>query len=340
MLKTEIILLANNQIIPFQNLKKNYGLNFIELNKLFATQSLAEHGLGFLINIYKTKNQGENQDRELLCKIIFDTGSINLTFLHNLKIRSYNLLNTNFIVLSHWHYDHTGGLYEILEGIEKEVPVICHNYANFKRFFRRANDVKFNDLLNKKEQDIQELLNSSKIVAQEPIDKKRIKDLNGELIFSKDSFNLLNSDVLRITVSGEIPKRHKIENFRSFCFLYNDIIENDEILDDKCLIFEYENNVVLLTGCCHSGIMNTIDYVKTITDKPISHIIGGFHMANASNSRIKETIDFLTRFQKYELPLYLFPIHCSGEKFLYKLKLEDNPNLKAFNPSVGTTFNF
>ena len=51
MIKTEIILLSNNLCIPFQRLDRDFGLDFIELNKLFATKSLAEHGLGFLINI-------------------------------------------------------------------------------------------------------------------------------------------------------------------------------------------------------------------------------------------------------------------------------------------------
>ena len=63
-------------------------------------------------------------------------------------------------------------------------------------------------------------------------------------------------------------------------------------------------------------------------------------MANASNKRIKKTIEYLKSFQKYNKPLYLFPIHCSGEKFLYELMKENNQGLKSFKTSVGTTFNF
>jgi hypothetical protein len=55
MIRVEIILLTNNIVLPFQRLKQDYQLDFIELNKLFASQSLAEHGLGFLINIYNVK---------------------------------------------------------------------------------------------------------------------------------------------------------------------------------------------------------------------------------------------------------------------------------------------
>lgn len=56
MIQIEIILLTNNIVLPFQKLKQDYQLGFIELNKLFATHSLAEHGLGFLINVYEVQD--------------------------------------------------------------------------------------------------------------------------------------------------------------------------------------------------------------------------------------------------------------------------------------------
>lgn len=340
MIKTEISLLTNNHVIPFQNIHKEYGITCIEFNKLFATQSIAEHGLGFLINIYIMDNPNDQQEEKLIFKFIFDTGSSNLSFIHNLYVRGYQLYNVNSIILSHWHYDHTGGLYKILQETEDNIPVICHESAQFERFFKRTDEFEFNDLLGKTRQEILPLLSTSKIVNQEPIDVKKINELGSRVIFSKTKNELLNHDGLKIIISGQIPRNYEIEDFNSFYLLQNDKIKNDKILDDKCLIFEYENNVVLLTGCCHSGIMNTLDYVKSITNKQITHIIGGFHMASASKQRIKKTIEYLKSFQKYEHPLYLFPLHCSGEKFLYKLIEEKNPNLKAFNMSVGTVFTF
>ena len=340
MIKTEISLLTNNHIIPFQNIHKEQRIKCIEFNKLFATHSIAEHGLGFLINLYEIDNNNDSHKKEILFKTIFDTGGSNLSFIHNLNIRGYQLYDINSIILSHWHYDHTGGLYKILQGIENKIPIICHESAQFERFFRRTDEIKFRDLLGETRQEILPMLSSSKIINQEPINIQRIKDLEGKVIFSKENYELFNSDSLKIIITGEIPRNYDIEDFNSFYLLQDDIITNDKILDDKCLILEYENNVVLLTGCCHSGIMNTLDYIKSITDKPISHIIGGFHMANASNQRIKKTIEYLNSFQKYDNPLYLFPLHCSGEKFLFELIKTNNSALKAFNMSVGTVFNF
>jgi 7,8-dihydropterin-6-yl-methyl-4-(beta-D-ribofuranosyl)aminobenzene 5'-phosphate synthase len=336
LIQTEISLLTNNCIIPFQSFHLEKQIKCIEFNKLFATQSIAEHGLGFLINIYEI----DKNPKKLIFKAIFDTGSTNLTFIHNLNVRGIQLYDINSIVLSHWHYDHTGGLYKILEGIENNIPVICHESAQFERFFRRTYEIKFKDLLGKSREEIVQLLSSYKIVNQEPINRNKIDDFNGKIIFSNKDFELFNRNNVKIGITGEIPRKYEIEDFNSFYMLREGIITNDKILDDKCLILEYEDNIILITGCCHSGIMNTLDYIQSKNDKPISHIIGGFHMANATNVRIKQTIEYLKTFQKHENTLFLFPLHCSGQKFLFELIKLNSPRFKAFNVSVGTVFNF
>ncbi|TFG08071.1 MAG: MBL fold metallo-hydrolase [Promethearchaeota archaeon] len=338
MLKAEIILLSNNVCLPFQKLNKEF--EFIEFNKLFATKSLAEHGIGFLINIYDLVNLDDEWNVPLLKKIIFDTGGPNFTFLHNLDIRGYNLHDVNHIVLSHYHYDHTGSLYKILERMDDAVQVICHTDAKYERFFRRSDDVKDSDLKGKTREQISHLLAESKIVNQVPIDLDKIEKLKGKIFFSRTSYELLNQKGLKIIVSGEIPRKHEIEDFSSFFSLQEGILKVDKIKDDKCLILEFDNHSILLLGCCHSGLMNTLDYVKGITDKPISHIIGGFHMASASEEQISATIEYLRSFQNYDKPLYLFPIHCTGNKFIQHVNRIKFPEIKAFDCSVGTVFNF
>jgi 7,8-dihydropterin-6-yl-methyl-4-(beta-D-ribofuranosyl)aminobenzene 5'-phosphate synthase len=332
--------LTNNCVLPFQNLQKEDDLNFVELNKLFASKSLAEHGLGFLINFYDLEDLDEKWGPKLIKKIIFDTGGEKLTFLHNLDLMGYDLNNVNNIILSHWHHDHTGGLYKILGRINKDIQVICHNDANYERFFRRSEDVKPSDLKGKTRDEISHLLDSSKIVNQEPISHEKIEKLNGKVFYTKNSFKLLNNEDLKIIVSGEIPRKYPEEEFDNFFSLHNSTLKIDKILDDKCLILEYERNVVLLNGCCHSGLMNTLDYVKELSDKPVSHIIGGFHMASASEDKIRNTIGYLRTFQDYDYPLFIFPIHCSGDNFIRKINQIKTPIIKAYNCSVGTVFNF
>jgi 7,8-dihydropterin-6-yl-methyl-4-(beta-D-ribofuranosyl)aminobenzene 5'-phosphate synthase len=310
MIQIEIILLTNNIVLPFQQLKQDYQLDFIELNKLFATKSLAEHGLGFLINVYDVQDSDNFIKSKLLKKIIFDTGGPNLTFLHNSDLRGYQFYDTDVLVLSHWHYDHSGGLLKILERIEEELPVICHESATFERFFRREKNLKIEDLEGKSREEILPLLSSTKIVNQAPIDLKKIKS------------------------------NHIEEDFNNFFSLQEGTLKTDKILDDKCLILEFDENIVLINGCCHSGLMNTLDYVKNFSSKPISHIIGGFHMAAASEERIRITIDYLNTLNIFDDTLYIFPIHCSGEKIIEMVNKTTNSRIKAFNTSVGTIFNF
>lgn len=340
MIRAEINLLTNNIILPFQNLRENHLLNFIELNKLFASKSLAEHGLGFLIKIFDVVDPDNPYNDKLIKKIVFDTGGTNLTYLHNLDIRGYPLYDVDYIVLSHWHYDHSGGLFKILERIDNEVPIICHESAKFERFFKRVRNLKNEDLAGKKRTDLLPLLSSLKIVNQEPLNIELVKNLKGQIHFTKEPFEILNIEGLKIIVSGEIPRNHIEEDFNNFFSLQAGIVKVDKILDDKCLILEFNENVVLLNGCCHSGLMNTLDYVKSYSDKPISHIIGGFHMASASDKRIKITLEYLNSLEMFNNTLYLFPIHCSGEKFIKMANAKGNDRIKAFNPSVGTTFYF
>ncbi|TFF86246.1 MAG: hypothetical protein EU517_00670 [Promethearchaeota archaeon] len=173
---------------------------------------------------------------------------------------------------------------------------------------------------------------------QLPIDLKRIEQSGGKVVMHKTPETILEKNNLKFLVSGEIKRTHEEEQFSKFLINRDGIIKNDEILDDKCLIIELETSVILLNGCCHSGIMNTLDYVKELTDKPISHIIGGFHMANSTPERIKATMNYLRDFQ--EENLILFPIHCSGNNFVKNVNAINAPNIKAFNASVGTAFNF
>ncbi|GAH15810.1 unnamed protein product, partial [marine sediment metagenome] len=176
-------------------------------------------------------------------------------------------------------------------------------------------NLKNEDLEGKKRTDLLPLLSSLKIVNQEPINIDLVKSLNGEIHFTKDSYEIFNSEGLKIIASGEIPRNHIEEDFNNFFSLQEDTLKIDKILDDKCLILEFDENIVLLNGCCHSGLMNTLDYTKTISNKPVSHIIGGIHMAGASDQRILNTLDYLKKIDKYRNEVFVFPMHCSGEKF-------------------------
>lgn len=339
MIRLELELLTNNIVIPFQSLHKH--LDFVRFNKLFATQSLAEHGLGFLIKIFEIENPSSMEEKILVKKLVFDTGGQNSTFMHNMSVRGYQTNDIDGIILSHWHYDHNGGLYEILGGTDQTVPIYTHKAAKYERFFSRAPDISPSDLRQKHRNEIVPLLKQRKIVNQKPINLDKISNLNGRVEFSKKKTNLLSKGTFNIICSGEIPRKHSDEGFSNyFTIKKDDLLEVDNILDDRCLFFEFNDRIVLLNGCCHSGLKNTIDHVQNISNKPISHIIGGFHMASASDERISSTIEYLKGLELYNDKLYLFPIHCTGKKFLQELNERTNATIQAFDASVGTKFIF
>ncbi len=340
MIRVEINVLTNNIVLPFQNLRENKFLDYIKLNKLFASRLLAEHGLGFLISVYEVLDSDNPINDRLIKKIIFDTGGTNLTFLHNLDIQAFSLYDVDYIVLSHWHYDHTGGLLKILERIDDEVPIICHESAQYERLFKRDMNLKNNELVSKKRRELIPLLSSLRIINQKPIDKAQIKELRGQIHFTKDSYEILSLEELKIIVSGEIPRNHMEEDFNNFLSLQEGIVQVDKILDDRCLILEFEEHIVLLNGCCHSGLMNTLDYIKTISKKPVSHIIGGIHLAGATDQRILSTLNYLDKIEKHVNEIFVFPMHCSGEKFRKLAKDYESAGIHCYDVSVGTIFNF
>jgi 7,8-dihydropterin-6-yl-methyl-4-(beta-D-ribofuranosyl)aminobenzene 5'-phosphate synthase len=178
-------------------------------------------------------------------------------------------------------------------------------------------------------------------VNQGPINLDKTSNLNGRVEFSKKESTLLNNDSFKVICAGEIPRNYSDEDFSNyFAIKEGDLLEVDKILDDRCLFFEFKDRIVLLNGCCHSGLKNTIDYIQNISNKPISHIIGGFHMASASNERILSTIEYLKGLELYNNKLYLFPIHCTGKKFLKKVNEKTGETIQAFDASVGTEFVF
>ncbi|MEJ2251351.1 MAG: MBL fold metallo-hydrolase [Candidatus Lokiarchaeota archaeon] len=332
MIRIEIIILTNNSVLPFQDLRRDYGLEYIELNKLFASKSLAEHGLGFLISIFN--------DKEQIGKFIFDTGSSNHTFLHNLDLRGYPLYDLDGIILSHWHYDHFGSIYNILDRIEHEIPIISHQDALHERMFIRTKKYNSEYFRGKSKEEIINFINDSKIVVQEPINIDKAKELGGNVKFTSNKMNFFENEKLRVLVSGEISRKYKIEDFSNFLSLQDGLYKEDKIFDDKSIIFEFSKFSILLTGCCHSGIMNTLDYARSLTKKPITFIIGGLHMANATESRIKTTVNYLKGLTSEFGTINLFPIHCSGHKIIERINAFQNPNLIAHNASVGTKFSF
>ncbi len=230
---------------------------------------LAEHGFSLLI---ETKSK----------TILFDTGQ-GLTIQHNARKLNINPGSVDCIVLSHGHYDHTGGLTKILN--YQHLPVI---YAH-----PDALQAKYKKLETEKMEYI-----------GFPDDLKNESKLN--IVFSSSPTQIAENMVL----TGQIPRETFFEHIEEeFYKKSKDRWIKDEVLDDQALIIDGGSGLVAVLGCTHSGIINTLKYARQITGKKnFVLVIGGTHLKGASEKKISLIASELQDLNIKKIVLY----HCSG----------------------------
>ncbi|MHA1728178.1 MAG: MBL fold metallo-hydrolase [Promethearchaeota archaeon] len=244
--------------------------------------TLSESGFSSLINI---------RFADSTKSILFDTGMTPVAFLNNVKKLKVDLTTIDAIVLSHGHFDHVGGLDEAISLTGKKIPLICHPHALLPKNFR--NKGKIYDIGIK-----------SKIKSIDDLKKKT------NLITTTDPYYFTES----VMTTGEITRKNDYEvlsgGLTRITTVENGKIIPDELIDDLSMVFHLENdNIIILTGCCHSGIVNTISRATQLTkSKKIIGIVGGLHLHDASDLRLSKTVQEL---KKYPIQL-MAPCHCTG----------------------------
>jgi 7,8-dihydropterin-6-yl-methyl-4-(beta-D-ribofuranosyl)aminobenzene 5'-phosphate synthase len=242
----------------------------------------AKHGLAYLI---KAKINNSN------VTIMMDTGPTPEVLLHNVDAMDINLQNVDVIALSHGHYDHTGGLIAVLKQIRKRVPVIAHPTV-FGPKLKIMPHLKF---------------------IGTPFTASDVESLGGVLVLTVDAVKIADG----ITTTGEVPRITTFEKVRGFYTVQNGRFVESTMLDDQSLVIDVEGKgLVVVTGCSHAGIINTINYAQKITgNRRIYAVLGGFHLSNAEDGRIQETVNELEKFD----PKFLGPCHCTGKKATKKI---------------------
>jgi len=295
-------------------------------NQTISKSPIAEHGFSALLEIsYVHENATKSN------KFLFDTGVSKDGIVYNSDVLGINLRDIETIVLSHGHFDHISGLISILRRLKKSVEIIVHSEAFLRRWLVYPNGNKARmDFLNEEE------INQAGGIIRK-VDKISFLPRNENMLSNKRTDHPNN----RVMISGEIPRVTKFE--KGFSLQYkekdneNNLIPDPLVCDDQALIMNVRNKgLIILTGCGHAGIINTIKFAKKVTGIERIHcVIGGFHLSGQDyEDSIPLTLAELTKVD----PRYIVPCHCTGWKATNKI-IDMMPE-KFIQSSVGSTFLF
>jgi 7,8-dihydropterin-6-yl-methyl-4-(beta-D-ribofuranosyl)aminobenzene 5'-phosphate synthase len=233
--------------------------------------SLGEHGFSALIEPASGPS------------LLFDTGQ-GLTLLHNAWRMNKDLSKVGMVVISHGHFDHAGGLLPLLN-VYGPRPVCAH-----PGIFMPRNRVK----------DTGECLPIGI-----PHDRAALEAAGARFELSTEYREIGPG----IFLTGEVPRVTSFETGDQGLYCDCTGQELDATPDDQSLILETERGLVVLLGCCHSGLINTLEHVAYVTGRrDVYAVIGGTHLGFCSREQLEQTMAALKRFGISKLAAG----HCTG----------------------------
>ncbi len=239
----------------------------------------AEHGLAFWV----ATEEGQ---------ALFDTGQSGTVLLHNLQTLEFDPRSLDALALSHAHYDHTGGLPLLAEALAPDTPL----YANV-------------DLLRERFSQREERPRSIGLAVDEP--------------WLRAHFTLHLDDAPQALLPGVWTTGAITERPHPGGYVPHQEIRGgmghvpDPYQDDLSLVVESDEGLIVLCGCCHAGLLNTLEHVQRTFTRPIVAVAGGTHLVSADS---KTLADIAQRLSNGEDLQRLYLNHCSGEDAYYTLR--------------------
>ena len=251
---------------------------------------VAEHGLSLLITVYRNGTSHT---------VLLDTGYNSASMLHNMEYLNVNPAGIEAVVLSHGHMDHSGGLNQLLEKLSNGVSVVAHPDVFRQRFLVRPQVGKL----------------SFPILA----DMENLRSPNATFTDASGPVYLAENMIL---VSGEVPRITDFEKGMPGAVMEErGEMVSDPIRDDQAVVVELAGQgLVIISGCAHSGIINSILYAKQLAgESRVAGIIGGFHL---SGPDMEPVVESTIRELKQLSPSLIMPMHCTGWNAIQRLQNE------------------
>jgi 7,8-dihydropterin-6-yl-methyl-4-(beta-D-ribofuranosyl)aminobenzene 5'-phosphate synthase len=238
---------------------------------------IGEHGLSFLI-----ETRGH--------RLLFDTGQY-MALENNARILDAKLPDVDTVILSHGHYDHTGGLKHLLD-CNSHFSLYAHPDVFARKLMKRKGRYRKIGI---------------------PISKNDLVKSGVKLILDSAPVEVAP----KILTTGEIPLEVEFESVAKGFFVDNDGRKvPDTLADDLALILKTGKGPVVVLGCSHRGVINTLSHVKNIIgEKNIYAVIGGLHLVKATGKKLETIIHHLQRFNLEKIVVG----HCTGNHAIQAL---------------------
>ena len=305
--KVEITCLVDNNVdvlLPSTGVARRPSI----IKDWYDKPLIAEHGFCAALTLHG--DAGKH-------RILIDSGLDPMAASHNMDVLGLDMSSCECLISSHGHIDHAGGLLSIRSKLDqkRKIPLVLHEEAFRNRL------VKFQD---------------GRTIALPAPDRSLLTRAQYEIVERHSRSSWVDD---RVLVTGEIPRTNDFE--KGFPNHYSEIdgeLEADPLIkDDQAVILNVKNRgLVVITGCGHAGIINTLDYAKELTGEDrILAVLGGMHLSGKLfEPIISRTIDEIQRLGTR----FVIPCHCSGFKATSEIarKMPDS----FIQNSVGTSYIF
>jgi 7,8-dihydropterin-6-yl-methyl-4-(beta-D-ribofuranosyl)aminobenzene 5'-phosphate synthase len=280
---------------------KNASISIIAEDTIeFDTPFWGRFGLSMLLELSSETSE---------MQILYDTNSSAAPILHNMRILGKSLKEINSIFLLHCHYDHTDGLVGVLGEISRPISVIAH-----PEIFRPCFEINSDGIRH------------IGIIGQ---GRTELEQKGAVFTFSNQPLSLMTG----VMTTGEIERITSFEKAEDLYTNINEDVIPDHEHDDMSMLLNFPQGLVIVTGCCHSGIFNTMEHAKKITgvDK-VYAVVGGLHLIDTSEEKIEKSVEALREVD------WVFAGHCTGFDGIQKMAAALGERLVVFH--TGSTIHF